>query len=69
MIRMFLLLCGFGLAVIGGAACIIYLNLLAAGMTLHEYFSYISKKVECYFLPAGFMIITASIYLPGISKD
>jgi hypothetical protein len=62
---MFLFLIGFGVAVSGGVSTIAYLNLLATGHGYIEYFLFISKRVECYLLPAGVFTIWISIYFPS----
>lgn len=62
--RLFVLTIGFGLAVSGGISAIAYLNMVTAGHGLDEYLSFISRRVECYFLPAGMGIIWLSIYWP-----
>jgi hypothetical protein len=62
--RLFVLTIGFGLAVSGGISTIAYLNMITAGHGVVEYLSFISKRVECYLLPAGICIIWLSIYWP-----
>jgi hypothetical protein len=64
MFRVFILLIGFGLSVSGGVTLIMYLNLLATGMSFQDYFLFISERVECYLLLAGIFLITISIYSP-----
>ncbi|MBM7647551.1 hypothetical protein JOC78_000472 [Bacillus ectoiniformans] len=64
-IRLFFFLLGFGLSVIGGVSCIMYLNLLAAGLTMEEYFAYIAGRTECYFLVAGVFLLTFSTLIPS----
>ncbi|HYK73474.1 MAG TPA: hypothetical protein VEV44_10225 [Pseudoneobacillus sp.] len=63
--RVFLLLTGFGLACTGGVSTIAYLNLLTMGNGVWEYFSFISKKFECYLLPIGILFTWISIYYPS----
>ncbi|AIF42768.1 hypothetical protein [Virgibacillus sp. SK37] len=58
----FLFLIGFGLAVTGGVTIIAYTNFLPAGVTWLEYFSFILTRPECYFLPAGLILIAFVIY-------
>ncbi|MGM8364386.1 hypothetical protein ACLIBG_02775 [Virgibacillus sp. W0181] len=58
----FLFLIGFGLAVSGGVTIIAYMNFLPAGITWFEYFMFIKSRVECYFLPIGFLIMAFTIY-------
>jgi hypothetical protein len=67
--RMLVFLIGFGLAVAGGITVVLYLNLLATGYSITEYFLFISKKMESYLLPVGIALIWSSIYLPYRRKD
>jgi hypothetical protein len=64
MLRLFLFLFGFGLAVAGGVTAIAYLNVMAMGLSFLDYLLFISKKMECYLLIIGIILITVSIYLP-----
>ncbi|WP_232214258.1 hypothetical protein [Bacillus sp. SG-1] len=68
MFRVFILLIGFGLSVSGGVTLIMYLNLLATGLTFQDYFFFISGRLECYLLLAGILMITLSIYSPSQKK-
>ncbi|KAB7704984.1 hypothetical protein F9802_15600 [Bacillus aerolatus] len=63
-IRLVAFLTGFGLSILGGVSCIMYLNLLAAGFTIREYIQFILERTECYLLVAGFLMMTVSIYFP-----
>ncbi|MBU8877461.1 hypothetical protein BGM26_00475 [Bacillus sp. FJAT-29790] len=63
-IRAFVLLTGFGLAVSGGVSLIAYLNLMTTGTGFIEYISFISLRFECYLLPVGILIIWLSLYFP-----
>lgn len=56
-----LFLIGFGLAVSGGVTIISYMNFLPAGITWLEYFLFIKTRVECYFLPIGFIMMIIAI--------
>lgn len=58
----FVFLIGFGLAVSGGVTMIAYMNFLPAGITWVEYFIFIKGRMECYFLPVGFIIMALVIY-------
>jgi hypothetical protein len=62
--RLFLFVIGFGIAVSGGVSMIAYLNLLATGHGFIEYLLFISKRIECYLMPMGVVIIWLSIYYP-----
>lgn len=57
-----LFLIGFGLAVSGGVTIIAYLNFLPAGVTWLEYFQFIKGRIECYFLPIGFLLMMVAIH-------
>lgn len=63
-VRLFFLLVGFGLSVIGGVSLIAYLNFITLGYSYTEYFQFISERYECYLLPIGLIVIWSSIYLP-----
>ncbi|WP_335869984.1 hypothetical protein [Bacillus sp. 2205SS5-2] len=67
-LRLFLLLLGFGLAVSGGVSVIIYLNLLTTGLSLSQFFVLMFARVECYLFIIGLLLITTSIYLPSYWK-
>ncbi|WP_456271811.1 hypothetical protein [Bacillus sp. AK031] len=64
MFRVFILLVGFGFSVSGGVTLIMYLNLLATGLSFQDYFLFIAGRVECYLLLIGIFLITLSIYSP-----
>jgi len=57
-----LFLIGFGLAVSGGVTIIAYMNFLPAGISWFEYFMFIKDRVECYFLPIGFLLMVIAIH-------
>lgn len=63
-IRLVVFLTGFGLSILGGVSCIMYLNLLTAGFTVEEYIRFISERAECYLLAAGIVMMTIAIYFP-----
>jgi len=65
MVRLFIYLTGFGLAVLGGVTSVAYLNIITAGKGIIEYFLFISKRIECYLLPIGIGLICLSIYFPS----
>ncbi|PAV29202.1 hypothetical protein CIL05_12455 [Virgibacillus profundi] len=58
----FLFLIGFGLAVAGGVTIIAYMNFLPAGIGWVDYFIFIKGRIECYFLPAGIILMAFVIY-------
>lgn len=57
----FLFLIGFGLAIAGGITIIAYMNFLPAGISWGDYFRFISSRIECYFLPTGFIFMMMAI--------
>jgi hypothetical protein len=61
-------LVGYSLAVSGGICVIAYMNFLTMGNSFGKYFSIITRHAECYLLPIGLFIVTASIYSPGKDK-
>jgi hypothetical protein len=63
MIRGFVFLTGFGIAVAGGISTLAYLNLFATGTSILEFFVFIIKRPECYLLPIGMLLVAASLYL------
>lgn len=64
-----LFLIGFGLAVSGGITIISYMNFLPAGVTWGEYFTFIQTRIECYFLPIGFILMLLVINrIPQLQK-
>lgn len=63
--RLFFLLLGFGLTVIGCVYIISYLNLLTIGYNFMEYVNFISRRLECMYALVGIIIIVLSIMLPG----
>lgn len=67
--RLFFLLLGFGLALIGFIYIISYLNLLTIGYNFYEYVNFIIRRAECIYAPIGIIIIILSITLPGGNKN
>ena len=65
MVRIFFFLLGFGLMVIGSMYIIIYLNLMTIGYTFLEYVNFISRRIECWFLIIGLIIISLAIFIKG----
>ena len=61
MVYFLLFLIGFGLAVSGGVTIIAYMNFLPAGISWLEYFLFIRGRIECYFLPIGFVLMMIAI--------
>lgn len=69
LIRGFLFLTGFGLAVSGGVHAIAYLNLLSTGFSLTDYFFYIMNRPECYILLIGIGLVIICLLLPNKSEN
>ena len=65
LIRICILLFGFGIAVVGGVTILAYLNIMAMGEGFHEYLSFIAHRVETYLFLAGIALIWLSIYFPS----
>jgi len=61
MIRFFFFLIGFGLTLIGSLYIIMYLNLTTIGYNFWEYVNFIIKRVECWNLIVGLVIMFFSI--------
>lgn len=63
-VRFFLLLLGFGLAVAGGVAMILYLNLIPIGNDYLDYMTFIIHRPECYLFLIGILLIWISVSWP-----
>ena len=50
---------------IGFVYIILYLNILSIGYNFSYYVNFISRRVECYFVIIGFIILNLSIYIKG----
>ncbi|WP_084034903.1 hypothetical protein [Anaerobacillus alkalilacustris] len=68
-IRFFVLLVGFGLAVIGGISMIAFLNLLTAGYSFVYYLKFIGMRVELHLFIIGLVMIIISIYGPSSRRN
>jgi len=53
----FFFLLGFGLSVMGGVSVISYMNFLPAGLSYAEVFTFMLTRIECYFFPAGILMM------------
>ena len=69
MFRIFMIMTGFGLAVVGGISTIAYLNLLTAGFNLSDFLNFVSSRIECVLLPIGIVFVWISIYFPSDWKS
>ena len=67
--RIFFFLLGFGLMTIGSTYIITYLNLFSFGYTIKEYFLFILKRYECFYVLIGLSLVTITIYWKGESND
>ena len=59
--KSFIFLVGFGFTIIGFMYVILYLNLFTIEYSLFEYFNFIFKKLEVYYIPLGIILITFSL--------
>lgn len=62
--RFFLLMVGFGLAVLSGVTLIAYLNIITTGHGMAKYLEFIFNQPEPYIFLFGLLLITCSIYFP-----
>ena len=69
MTRIFFFLVGFALMVLGLSFIILYLNLLTLGYNLSFYANFITRRIECYYAPIGFIIMLLSLIIKGEKKD
>lgn len=67
-LRIFLFLVGFGLTIVGGLYIISYMNLMTIGYNFKEYVNFIIRRIECFYVVIGLILITLTIYLPGGNK-
>ena len=56
LLKIFFLIIGFFLMVIGSCYILVYTNLLSFGYTIGEYFSYIATRYECLYFIIGLII-------------
>ncbi len=68
MTRIFFFLFGFGLMTLGFVYLILYLNLINTGYNFSDYVNFIIRRVECYYVIIGFIILNLSLYLKGDKK-
>ncbi len=61
MVRIFFLILGFILMVLGLAFIILYLNLLTIGYNFSFYVHFITRRIECYYPIIGLIISALSI--------
>ena len=68
MSRIFFFLFGFGLMTLGFVYLILYLNLINTGYNFSDYVNFIIRRVECYYVIIGFIILNLSLYIKGDKK-
>lgn len=66
--RIILFFIGFILLVIGFVFIILYINLLSFGYTINEYLRFIIKRIECYNILFGLILIIISLFGKGIKN-
>ncbi|GAB4073954.1 hypothetical protein GCM10028778_14570 [Barrientosiimonas marina] len=62
MLLIFIFLTGFGLAVSGGVSIIAYMNFLPVGVTWGDYLIFLAGRPECYFFPAGLLLMALTLW-------
>ncbi len=67
--RIFFFLVGFALLTIGNTFLILYLNLLTIGYNFSFYVNFITRRIECYYAPIGFIIIILTLIIKGDKKN
>jgi len=50
---------------IGFVYIILYLNILSIGYNFEYYVNFISRRIECYFVIIGFIILNLSVFIKG----
>ena len=68
MTRIFFFLIGFALMVLGLSFHLLYLNLLTIGYNFSNYVNLITRRIECYYAPIGFIIVLLTIITKGEKK-
>ncbi|WP_332689235.1 hypothetical protein [Halalkalibacter lacteus] len=64
MIRLFFVMVGFTLAVVGGVSILAYLNLLIAGYQFSAYLLFLIERIEFYLFLIGVAMIIISMTFP-----
>ena len=65
MVCFFFILIGFILSLVGSTYVIGYLNLLSMGYNLSEYVNFITRRIECWYLVIGLVVLVSAIYQSG----
>ena len=55
--------------VVGFTYIILYLNLISIGYNFLEYVNFIFRRIECYFVFIGLVILVSSIFIKGDKKN
>ena len=69
MIRILFFLLGFGLTVIGSSYIILYFNLMTMGYNFLNYVNFIIRRIECYYIVIGIIIMICSLTIKGDKKN
>lgn len=65
MVCIFFMVVGFMLTLSGATYVIAYLNLINIGYNLSEYVNFITRRIECWNLVLGLLILVFAIYKSG----
>lgn len=68
MTRILFFLIGFALMVLGLSFQILYLNLLTIGYNFSYYVNFITRRIECYYAPIGFIIVLLTLVIKKEKK-
>lgn len=68
MTRILFFLIGFALMVLGLSFHILYLNLLTIGYNFSYYVNFITRRIECYYAPIGFIIVLLTLVIKKEKK-
>ncbi|EZH66989.1 hypothetical protein DH09_03345 [Bacillaceae bacterium JMAK1] len=60
--RICMAILGISIATIGGVGMVAYLNLIVSGYSLHEFWDFIIRRPELYFLIGGLLLAFISLY-------
>ncbi|WP_100373508.1 hypothetical protein [Bacillus sp. FJAT-45037] len=64
MVRLFIMMMGFGAAVVGGVSLLAYLNIMTVGYSFLAYLQFISHRPELYIFIVGSLMVIGSIVWP-----
>ncbi|GAK10129.1 MULTISPECIES: hypothetical protein [Geomicrobium] len=60
--RICMAILGISVATVGGVGMVAYLNLIVSGYSLHEFWDFIIRRPELYFLFGGLSLAFISLY-------